>query len=42
MPFTLYAAGTTSKESTQLKRELGYPQLLSQYTEKRNIINWVE
>ena len=42
MPFTLYSAGTTSKESTELKRQIGYPQLLSQYTEKRNILNWVE
>lgn len=42
MPFILYSAGTTSKESTELKRKLGYPQLLSQYLEKKNILNWVE
>ena len=42
MSFILYSAGTTSKESTELKRQIGYPQLLSQYTEKRNIVNWVE
>ena len=42
LPFTLYSAGTTSKESTELKRQIGYPQLLSQYAEKRNILNWVE
>lgn len=42
MPFTLYSAGTTSKESTELKRKIGYPQLLSQYLERKNIVNWVE
>ena len=42
MPFTLYSAGTTSKESTDYKRKIGYPQLLSQYLEKKNILDWVE
>jgi hypothetical protein len=42
VPFNLYAAGSTSKESTDLKRQIGYPQLLSQYLERRNIVNWVE
>lgn len=42
MPFTLYAAGSVSKESTDIKRKIGYPQLLSQYLEKKNIIDWVE
>lgn len=42
MPFTLYAAGTVSKESTDIKRKIGYPQLLSQYLEKKPIIDWVE
>lgn len=42
MPFTLYAAGSNSKESTELKRQIGYPQLLSQYTEKKNILSWID
>lgn len=42
MGFDLYAAGTFSKESTQLKRDLGYDQLLSQYNERKACIEWVE
>lgn len=42
MPFTLYAAGSNSNESTELKRRIGYHQLLSQYTEKKNILKWVD
>lgn len=42
MAFTLYAAGTTNKESTAFKRSISYPQLLSQYLEKKNVLDWVE
>ena len=42
MGFNLYSAGTTSKESTDFKRQIGYPQLLSQYLEKKNVLDWVE
>ena len=42
MPFTLYAAGAGSKQILELKRKLGYDQLLSQLTEKKAIIEWVE
>lgn len=42
MPFTLYAAGSTDKQGTELKRKIGYPQLLSQFLEKNAILDWVE
>lgn len=42
MAFTLYAAGTTTKETDAFKREIGYHQLLSQYTEKKHILEWVD
>lgn len=42
MSFTLYAAGTGTKECQDLIRKLGYNQLLSQLNEKRSIMNWVD
>lgn len=42
MSFTLYAAGTGTKECQDLIRKLGYNQLLSQLNEKRSILNWVD
>lgn len=42
MGFDLYAAGSFSKESTQLKRDLGYDQLLSQLNERKAVMEWVE
>jgi len=42
MKFNLYAAGSFNKESTDLKRELGYDQLLSQLNERKACIEWVE
>lgn len=38
MSFDLYAAGSFNKESTDLKRELGYDQLLSQLNERKACI----
>ena len=40
--FALYAAGAGSKNILNLKRQLGYDQLLSQYTERKACIEWVE
>jgi len=40
--FALYAAGAGSKNILNLKRELGYDQLLSQYTERKACVEWVE
>ena len=40
--FNLYAAGSFNKESTDLKRKLGYDQLLSQLNERKACIEWVE
>lgn len=42
MGFDLYAAGSFNKDSTDLKRELGYDQLLSQLNERKACIEWVE
>lgn len=42
MSFNLYAAGAGSKRILELKRRLGYDQLLSQYTERKACIEWVE
>lgn len=42
MSFDLYAAGSFNKESTDLKRQLGYHQLLSQLNERRAVLDWVE
>lgn len=41
MGFDLYAAGSFNPASTQLKRELGYDQLLSQLNEKKSVYEWV-
>lgn len=38
MKFNLYAAGSFNKESTDLKRQLGYDQLLSQLNERKACI----
>lgn len=35
MGFDLYSAGAGSKNVLELKRRLGYDQLLSQYTERK-------
>lgn len=40
--FALYAAGAGSKNILDLKRKLGYDQLLSQYTEWKAVLEWVE
>jgi len=42
MGFDLYAAGAGSKNVLDLKRRLGYDQLLSQYTERKACIEWAE
>ena len=42
MRFDLYAAGAGSKNVLELKRRLGYDQLLSQYTERKACIEWAE
>ena len=42
MAFDLYAAGAGSKNVLDLKRRLGYDQLLSQYTERKACIEWAE
>ena len=42
MGFNLYSAGSFSKESTDLKRKLGYDQLLSQLNERSACKEWVE
>lgn len=42
MGFDLYAAGAGSKNVLDLKRKLGYDQLLSQYTERKACIEWAE
>lgn len=42
MGFDLYAAGAGSKNVLELKRRLGYDQLLSQYTERKACIEWAE
>lgn len=42
MGFNLYSAGSFSKESTELKRKLGYDQLLSQLNERSACKEWVE
>lgn len=41
--FNLYAAGSGAKETVeQYKRDISYPQLLSQYTEKKALLKWVD
>lgn len=42
MGFDLYAAGSFNADSTQLKRDIGYDQLLSQLNEKRAVLEWVQ
>lgn len=42
MRFDLYAAGAGSKNVLKLKRELGYDQLLSQYTERKACQEWAD
>lgn len=42
MSLDLYAAGSATKRSTELKRKLGYDQLLSQLNERSAIKDWVE
>lgn len=42
MSFNLYAAGGGSAAVTELKRRLGYDQLLSQLNERKALIDWVE
>lgn len=42
MSFPLYAAGAGGKEILELKRRIGYDQLLSQYTERKACIEWAE
>lgn len=42
MGFLLYAAGSFNKESVDLKRKLGYDQLLSQLNERKACIEWAE
>ena len=42
MPFDLYSAGAGSKEVLELKRRLGYDQLLSQLNERKACEEWVE
>ena len=41
MGLDLYAAGCATKPSTELKRKLGYDQLLSQLNERSSIKEWV-
>ena len=38
MSFILYAAGSFNKDSTDLKRQLGYSQLLSQLNERKALL----
>ena len=42
MGFKLYAAGSFNKDSVDLKRKLGYDQLLSQLNERKACIEWAE
>ena len=42
MGLDLYAAGAGSKNVLALKRKIGYDQLLSQYTERKAIVEWVD
>ncbi len=42
MSFVLYAAGSGLKPVESYKRSIDYPQLLSQYTEKKSVLQWVE
>lgn len=42
MAFYLYAAGSGANEIMTFKREIGYHQLLSQYTERKALLEWVE
>lgn len=42
MGFDLYAAGSGSRGTTDLKRQLGYDQLLSQLLERKMLLEWVQ
>lgn len=37
----IYAAGNGTKKVVDFKREIGYDQLLSQYTERKSLLEWV-
>lgn len=41
MSFYLYAAGNGSKKVVDFKRKIGYHQLLSQYAERKALLEWV-
>lgn len=42
MEFYLYAAGSGGKSVVDYKRKIGYHQLLSQYAERKALLEWVE
>lgn len=41
MGFNIYAAGTLDQGTTDLKRKLGYDQLLSQLNERKQCMDWI-
>ena len=42
MAFYLYAAGSGGKNVVDYKRKIGYHQLLSQYAERKALLEWVD
>ena len=42
MEFYLYAAGSGGKSVVDYKRKIGYHQLLSQYAERKALLEWVD
>lgn len=42
MAFYLYAAGSGAGEVVDFKRQIGYHQLLSQYAERKALLEWVD